>query len=74
MSPIKPPADLARSFAAASGGPAKGLASRISARRSVYFHCSIRRCGKPCASNRLKAASRSATTLPSPGSLGFADA
>ena len=65
---------LARALAAASGAPASGLASRISARRSVYFHSSIRRCGRPSASKRPNAASRSATTLPSPGSVGLADA
>ena len=51
--------------------PASGLASRISARRSVYFHSSTRRCGRPSASKRPNAASRSATTLPSPGSFGL---
>ena len=44
----------------------------ISARRSVYFHSSTRRCGRPSASKRAAAASRSATTLRSPGSLAFA--
>ncbi len=41
------PAFLARALAAASGGAASGFASRISARRSVYFHSSTRRCGRP---------------------------
>src|SRR5437870_100183 len=50
----------ARALVAASGTLASGLASRISARRSVYFHSSTRRCGRPCASNRRNAASRSA--------------
>ena len=36
-----------------------GLASRISARRSVYFHSSTRRCGSPCAANRSNACARS---------------
>src|SRR3981081_1671691 len=63
-----PPAVLARAFAAASGTPASGLASRISARRSVYFHSSTRRCGSPSFSNRLKASSRNAATAPAPGS------
>ena len=39
---------------------ASGLASRISARRSVYFHSSTRRCGRPGVSKRSNAASRSA--------------
>ena len=46
----------ARALAAASGGPASGLASRISARRSVYFHSSTRRCGRPCAVEAANAA------------------
>src|ERR1700722_1258604 len=54
------PASWARAFAAASGGGASGLASRISARRSVYFHSSMRRCGRPAASKRRNAASRRA--------------
>ena len=52
---------LARALAAASGTPASGLASRISARRSVYFHSSTRRCGRPRLEAR-EAASRSAAT------------
>src|ERR1700674_4310316 len=59
-----PPAGFARALAAASGGPASGLASRISARRSVYFHSSMRRCGSPCTSKRRHAASRRAVTGP----------
>ena len=49
--------------------PASGFASRISARRSVYFHSSTRRCGSPAASNRLNADSRAAAA---PGSFPFA--
>src|SRR3981189_155565 len=63
-----PPAVSARAFAAASGTPASGLASRITARRSVFFPSSPRRCGSPSFSNRLKASSRSAATAPAPGS------
>src|SRR5215467_12717112 len=59
---------LARAFAAVSGTPASGLASRMSARKSVYFHSSTRRCGKPSVSKRRKASSRSAPTAPAPGS------
>ena len=51
----------------ASGGDANGLASRIRARRSVYFHSSMRRCGSPSASKRPKAVSRSADTFAPPG-------
>ena len=40
-------ASAARFSAAASGAGASGSTSRISARRSVYFHSSIRRCGRP---------------------------
>ena len=61
------PARRAASFAASSGGGASGLASRISVRRSVYFHSSIRRCGRPRCSNcrnascaRLRSAGRPA--------------
>src|SRR5260221_361329 len=61
-------ASLARAFAAASGTAASGLASRMSARKSVYFHSSTRRCGKPSVSKRRKASSRSAPTAPAPGS------
>ena len=50
---------------------ASGLASRISARRSVYFHSSTRRCGRPAVSKRLKACSRNAATAPAPGSAGL---
>src|SRR6185369_349092 len=50
-------------------GSASGLASRISARKSVYFHSSMRRCGRPLASKRRNASSRSAVTAPLPGSL-----
>ncbi len=49
------PALAACAFAAASGGPASGLASRIRARRSVYFHSSTRRCGRPSAAKRPNA-------------------
>src|SRR5262245_42239621 len=59
---------LARAFAAASGTAASGSASRMSARKSVYFHSSTRRCGKPSVSKRRKASSRSAPTAPAPGS------
>src|SRR5262249_14877369 len=52
-----------------SAGSASGLASRINARRSVYFHSSMRRCGRPLASKRRNASSRSATTAPLPGNL-----
>ena len=48
---------------------ASGSASRISARKSVYFHSSTRRCGSPRASNCLKAFSRNAATAPLPGSV-----
>src|SRR5262245_2466902 len=61
-------AALARSFAAASGKPASGFASRMSARKSVYFHSSTRRCGRPSASKRRKASSRSVPTAAGPGS------
>ena len=60
------PASFARAFAAASGAPASGLASRISARRSVYFHSSTRRCGRPSRSKRRNAASRRSATAPRP--------
>ena len=63
------PASLARALAAASGGAASGFASRISARRSVYFHSSTRRCGRPAVSNRRNAASRRSAA---PGSSRFA--
>src|SRR5262249_12018205 len=59
---------LARAFAAASGTAASGSALRMSARKSVYFHSSTRRCGKPSVSKRRKASSRSAPTAPAPGS------
>src|SRR5712692_1010082 len=62
------PASLARALAAASGMPASGFASRMSARRSVYFHSSTRRCGRPSVSKRRKASSRSAATAAAPGS------
>ena len=42
-------AAAARVSAAASGAGASGSTSRISARRSVYFQSSIRRCGRPIA-------------------------
>ena len=60
---------LARALAAASGGAASGFASRISARRSVYFHSSTRRCGRPSLANTPKAASRCAAIASSPGSV-----
>src|SRR5215831_18041837 len=60
------PALRASALAAASGTPASGLASRINARRSVYFHSSTRRCGRPSLSNRRNASSRSAATAPAP--------
>ena len=43
-------AAAARFSAAASGAGASGSTSRISARRSVYFQSSIRRCGRPARS------------------------
>src|SRR5471032_2185157 len=49
-------------IAAASGGGARGAASRISARRSVYFHSSIRRCGSPLSRKDIAAFSRSFAT------------
>src|SRR6516164_5219739 len=61
-------ASLASAFAAGSGTAARGFASRMSARKSVYFHSSTRRCGKPSVSKRRKASSRSAPTAPAPGS------
>src|ERR671937_826778 len=61
-------AALARAFAAASGKPASGFASRMSARRSVYFHSSTRRCGRPSVSKRRNASSRSTPTVGGPGS------
>src|SRR5258705_3231878 len=51
----------------ARGGPASGLASRISTRRSVYFHASMRRCGRPAASKRRNAASRGPAWSRRPG-------
>src|SRR6185369_12134783 len=63
------PASFARALAAASGGIASGFASRISARKSVYFHSSMRRCGSPTAENRSNAAARIGAA---PGSLPFA--
>src|SRR5205807_6595424 len=64
----------ARALVAASGRSASGLASRISARRSVYFHSSTRRCGRPCVSNRRNASSRRTATAAAPGSPRFATA
>src|SRR4051794_27529950 len=64
----------ARRFAAASGKQASGFASAMSARRSVYFHSSTRRLGRPSASKRRKAASRNAAISSAPGSLLFAAA
>src|SRR5262245_50781048 len=66
------PALRARAFAAASGAAASGNASRISARRSVYFQSSIRRCGRPPRSKCSNACSRSDATSPAPGSAPFA--
>src|SRR6476659_4573184 len=63
---------LARVFAAASGTRASGLASRMSARRSVYFHSSTRRCGSPSLSKRWNASSRNAATPAAHGSARFA--
>src|SRR3954451_918418 len=63
---------LARALAAASGTPASGLASRMSARRSVYFHSSTRRCGSPSLSKRRNASSRNAATGGAPGRARFA--
>ena len=68
------PADLAFSFAAASGGGASGFASRISARRSVYFQVSTRRCGNPFASKVRNALSRSDFTAAAPGRVARAPA
>src|SRR5437867_3232650 len=65
-------ASLARAFAAASGTPASGLASRMSARRSVYFQSSRRRCGRPSDSKRRNASSRNAAIVPAPGSVPLA--
>src|SRR5258705_10973906 len=64
----------ARALVAASGTPASGLASRISARKSVYFHSSTRRCGRPPDSKRAHASSRKAATPPAPGSARLAAA
>src|SRR5229473_1919155 len=64
----------ARALVVASGTPASGLASRISARRSVYFHSSTRRCGRPCASKRWNAASRRAATSRPPGNRPLTEA
>src|SRR5262249_17028760 len=57
----------ARALVTASGAPASGLASRMSAGRSVYFQSSMRRCGRPSVSKRRKASSRSAATAAAPG-------
>src|ERR1700730_15135844 len=64
----------AQRLAAASGRGASGLASRISARKSVYFHSSMRRLGRPPASKRRNASSRSAATPSAPGKLALAAA
>src|SRR6516225_7182674 len=69
-----PPAPAARTSAVASGGGASGSASRISARRSVYFHSSTRRLGRPACSKRPKASWRNAAIAPAPGSAHFAAA
>src|SRR5712691_3702411 len=63
------PAPFARRFARASGTAASGFASRISARRSVYFHSSTRRCGRPSASKASNAAARRSAMRQSPGSF-----
>src|SRR4051794_1522173 len=44
----------------------------MSARRSVYFHSSTRRCGSPSLSKRRNASSRNAATDGAPGSARFA--
>src|SRR5262249_43092411 len=49
------------------GDGASGSTSRISARRSVYFHSSIRRFGSPARSKASKASRRASATLPEPG-------
>ena len=64
---LRPPSSR-RALAAASGGLASGFASRMSARRSVYFQSSMRRWGKPSFANTSKAASRCSATAPPPGS------
>src|SRR5262249_3923799 len=63
------PASLALLFACASGAGAIGFASRISARRSVYFHSSTRRCGRPRASKLWNAVARCSAMRPLPGSF-----
>src|SRR6266446_5586099 len=68
------PAPTARPIAAVSGAPASPFASRISARRSVYFHSSTRRCGSPCSSKRRNAAARRSAIAAAPGSSAFAAA
>src|SRR5438132_14299394 len=68
------PASAARAFAAVSGAPASGLASRMSARRSVYFQSSMRRCGRPSAWKRRNASSRNAATAGAPGNARRASA
>src|SRR3984957_15716904 len=60
--------------ARAAGGLASGFASRISVRKSVYFHSSTRRLGSPLASKRRNAASRPAATPRPPGRRAFAAA
>src|SRR6202521_584871 len=63
------PARFARFFACMSGAAARGFASRIRARRSVYFHSSTRRCGRPCSSKAWNAAARRSAMRRSPGSV-----
>src|SRR6266516_7015991 len=63
------PLPLPRCFACASGAAASGFASRISARKSVYFHSSTRRCGSPRASKLWNAAARRSAMRRSPGSF-----
>src|SRR5579871_650355 len=61
-----------RALATASGICAKGSASRINARRSVYFHSSTRRLGSPSLSKRRNASARNAATPPVPGNAALA--
>src|SRR5579871_4268010 len=56
-----------RFSAEASGAAASGCTSRISARKSVYFQSSRRRCGRPARSKASKARWRVSATLPAPG-------
>ncbi len=56
---------------ATSAGPAAGAMARTLERRSVYFHSSTRRCGRPTAVKRVQAASRAARTASVPGRASF---